>query len=415
MMKRETAVPIQLDPEALGRRAEAMLFELAAISAEPERLVRLYLSPEYRRAADLVALWMRETGLQVFEDALGNVRGRTGEGPRLLIGSHIESVVDAGRYDGTLGVVAGILAYDTLARAGAKPVFGLELVAFGDEEASRFPTTLSTSAALAGHFDPKALALKDAAGVTYAEALRAYGNNPDDIAGVALKPQDAAAYVELHIEQGPVLEAGNQPLGIVTAMVGQTRLSIEVKGEAGHAGTVPMHLRRDALAGAAEMTLAAETIGQGGLVATVGMIEARPGAVNIIPGSARFTLDLRAASNEARTKAIAAFRHACEKIAARRKLGVTFTLTHEIPTTPCDAGLQDQFAAAIEAVGGKPLRLPSGAGHDGMSMAKLCPIAMLFVRCKGGVSHNPAEYASPADMGLAVAALVRFIEGFETR
>jgi len=413
MTKREKAVPINLDPEALGRRAEAMLFELAAISAEPERLVRLYLTPEYRRAADLVALWMRETGLQVFEDPLGNVRGRAGEGPRLLLGSHIESVVDAGRYDGTLGVVAAILAYDTLARAGAKPAFGIELVAFGDEEASRFPTTLSTSAALAGHFEPNTLALKDAAGVTYAEALRAYGKNPDDVAGVALKPQDAAAYVELHIEQGPVLEAAEQPLGIVTAMVGQTRLSIEVKGEAGHAGTVPMNLRRDALAGPAEMTLAAEKIGEGGMVATVGMIEARPGAVNIIPGSVRFTLDLRAASNEARTKAIAAFRHECEKIAARRKLDVTFALTHEIPTTPCEPRLQDQLAAAIEAVGGKPLRLPSGAGHDGMSMAKLCPIAMLFVRCKGGVSHNPAEYASPADMGLAVAALVRFIEGFK--
>src|SRR5271169_2099428 len=174
-----------------------MLLELAAISAEPERLVRLYLTPEYRRAADLVAFWMREAGLEVFEDALGNVRGRTGKGPRLLIGSHIESVIDAGRYDGPLGVVAAILAYDTLARANAKPAFGIELVAFGDEEASRFPTTLSTSAALAGHFDPKTLALKDAAGVSYAEALCAYGKNPDGIASVALKPQEAAAYVEL--------------------------------------------------------------------------------------------------------------------------------------------------------------------------------------------------------------------------
>src|SRR5438477_5265309 len=324
-------VPIQLDPEALGRRAEAMLQELAAISAEPERLVRLYLTPEYRRAADLVALWMRETGLDVFEDALGNVRGRAGAAPRLLVGSHIETVIDAGRYDGTLGVVAAVLAYDTLARAGAKPAFGVELIAFGDEEASRFPTTLSTSAALAGHFDPKTLQLKDPAGVTYAEALRAYGKNPDDIASAALQPLEAAAYVELHIEQGPVLEAEDEPLGVVTAMVGQTRLLIEVKGEAGHAGTVPMNLRRDALAGAAEMTLAAETIGQGGLVATVGMIEARPGAVNIIPGSVRFTLDLRAAADAARNQAIAAFRQECERIAARRKLDVVLTLIYEIP------------------------------------------------------------------------------------
>jgi allantoate deiminase len=403
-----------LDPPALGRRAEAMLLELAAISAEPERLVRLYLSPEYRRAADLVSLWMRETGLEVFEDALGNVRGRMGAAPRLLIASHIETVIDAGRYDGTMGVVAAILAYDTLVRANAKPAFGIELIAFGDEEASRFPTTLSTSAALAGHFEPKTLALRDSSGVNYAEALRAYGKNPDEIASVALKPHEASAYVELHIEQGPVLEASSEPLGVVTAMIGQTRLMIEVKGEAGHAGTVPMNLRRDALAGAAEMTLAAEKAGHEGLVATVGTIEAKPGAVNIIPGLVRFTLDLRTASDEARKKAIAAYRHECEKIAAKRKLDVAVTVTHEIPTTPCDARLQDQLAAAIEAVDGKPIRLPSGAAHDGMSMAKLCPIAMLFVRCKRGVSHNPAEYASPDDMGLAIAALVRFIEGFTT-
>ncbi|HLL27674.1 MAG TPA: allantoate amidohydrolase [Xanthobacteraceae bacterium] len=406
-------MPLKLDPQSLGRRAEAMLFELAAISAEPARLVRLYLSPEYRRAADLVARWMREAGAEVFEDALGNVRGRLGPAPRLLIGSHIETVIDAGRYDGPLGVVAAILAVDAFARANAKPAFGIELVAFGDEEASRFPTTLSTSAALAGHFDKNTLNLKDSAGVTYAEALRAYGKNPDDVASVALTPGEASAYVELHIEQGPVLEAENQPLGIVTAMAGQTRLSIEVKGEAGHAGTVPMNLRRDALAGAAEMTLAAENIARGGMVATVGIIEAKPGAVNIIPGTARFTIDLRDASDTARKKAIADFRTECGKIAARRKLAASFTLIHEIPTTPCDPRLQDQLASAIEAVGGKPIRMPSGAGHDGMSMAKLCPIAMMFVRCKGGVSHNPAEYASPHDMGLAVAALVRFVENFK--
>ncbi len=407
--------PIALNFADLGRRAEAMLEELAAISAEPDRLMRLFLTPEHRRAADLVALWMREAGLEVFEDALGNVRGRIGEGPRLLVGSHIETVIDAGRYDGTFGVVAAILALDELRRAQALPKFGIELIAFGDEEASRFPTTLSTSAAVAGNFEEKTLALADAGGVTYAEALRAYGKDPVRIADAALKSGEASAYVELHIEQGPVLEAENQPLGIVTAMVGQTRLRIEVTGEASHAGTVPMDQRRDALAGAAEMTLLAERIGReakGGLVATVGSIEAKPGAVNIVPGIVRFTLDLRAAEDAQRKAAIERFTREAQTIAERRRLEVAIALTHEIATTPCDQRLQDQLAAAVAAVGAKPVRLPSGAGHDGMSMVKLCPIAMLFVRCRGGVSHNPAEYASPADMGLAIAALVRFIENF---
>jgi allantoate deiminase len=401
----------------LGRRAEAMLDELAAISAEPDRLVRLFLTPEHRRAADLVALWMREAGLQVSEDSLGTLRGRIGEGPRLLLGSHIETVIDAGRYDGTFGVVAATLALEALQRAKSLPKFGIELLAFGDEESSRFPTTLSTSAAVAGIFDPKTLALADADGVTYADALRAYGKDPAQIPAAAIKPGEALAYVEVHIEQGPVLEAQDQPLGIVTAMVGQTRLLLELKGEAGHAGTVPMAARRDALAGAAEMALLAETIAQQAgdhLVATVGSIEAKPGAVNIIPGRVRFSLDLRAASDSARKAAVERFTREARAIAGWRRLEIAITPVHEIATTPCDQRLQDQLALAVEAVGAKPLRLASGAAHDGMSMLKLCPIAMLFVRCRGGVSHNPAEYASPADMGLAIAALARFIARFET-
>jgi allantoate deiminase len=198
-------------------------------------------------------------------------------------------------------------------------------------------------------------------------------------------------------------------------MVGQTRLQLELKGEAGHAGTVPMAQRRDALAGAAEMALLAEKIARDAgdnLVATVGSIEAKPGAVNIIPSRVRFTLDLRAASDSARRAAIERFEREVRAIAGRRRLEIAIALIHEIVTTPCDRHLQDQLAAAIAAVGAKPLRLASGAAHDGMSMVKLCPIAMLFVRCRGGVSHNPAEYASPADMGLAIAALMHFIENF---
>lgn len=406
-----------LDSAELGRRAEAMLEELAAISAEPDRLVRLFLSPEHRRAADLVAQWMREIGLDVFEDEIGNVRGRIGKPPYLILGSHIDTVIDAGRYDGPLGVVAPILAVDALRRLNALPTMGLELVAFGDEEGSRYHSTLPSSGALAGHFDPRHLELVDPAGITFEQALKTYGKNPEKIAGGAISPKDAAAYVEIHIEQGPVLEAENQPLAVVSAIVGQTRLKLSVKGIAGHAGTIPMQLRHDALAGAAEMVLLAEKVAtdyaSDDMVATVGIIDARPGAANIVPGEVHFTLDLRAASDKARETAVGRFKSEARAIADRRKLEFSSELIHSIPTTPAAQSIQDQLAQAVSAVGAKPLSLASGAGHDGLMMSKLCPYGMLFVRCREGISHNPAEYASPADMGIAVAALVRFIERFK--
>jgi allantoate deiminase len=408
---------VSLDTAELGRRAEAMLDELAVISAEPDRLVRLFLTPEHRRAADLVAQWMREVGLDVFEDAIGNVRGRMGKPPYLILGSHIDTVIDAGRYDGPLGVVAPILAIDALQRKKSAFTVGVEFVAFGDEEGSRFPSTLPSSAAMAGHFDPKHWDLKDLSGTTCAEAMRAYGKDPHKVHEAAVPRGDAAAFVEVHIEQGPVLEAEGQPLGVVTAIVGQTRLQATVTGESGHAGTVPMNLRRDAFAGAAEMTLAAERIARDfageAMVATVGRIEARPGAANIIAGVARFTLDLRTASDAARETAIERFEHEARSIADRRKLALAIDPIHRIATTPCDRHMQDQLAAAVSAIGAKPVPLPSGAGHDGLMMSKLCPFGMLFVRCKNGVSHNPAEYASPQDIGLAIAALAHFIEHFQ--
>jgi allantoate deiminase len=407
-----------LDTADLGRRAEAMLDELAAISAEPDRLVRLFLSPEHRRAADLVAQWMREIGLDVFEDEIGNVRGRIGKSPYLILGSHIDTVVDAGRYDGPLGVVVPILAVDTLQRMKSLPPLGIELVAFGDEEGSRFHSTLPSSAAMAGHFDPKHWSLKDLSGTSCEEALRAYGKDPAKVQSAAVPRGEAAAFVEVHIEQGPVLEAEDQPLGVVSAIVGQTRLQVTVTGEAGHAGTVPMNLRRDALAGVAEMILVAEAIARDykseAMVATVGRIEARPGAANIIAGITRFTLDLRAASDTARNSAIDRFEREARAIADRRSLGLAIDPIHTIATTSCDANIQEQLAAAVSARGAKPVKLPSGAGHDGLMMSKLCPIGMLFVRCRGGVSHNPAEYASPQDIGMATAVLIGFIEQFKT-
>ena len=406
-----------LDTADLGRRAEAMLDELAAISAEPDRLVRFFLTPEHRRAADLVAQWMREIGLEVFEDEIGNVRGRVGKPPYLILGSHIDTVIDAGRYDGPLGVVVPILAVDTLQRTKSLPEQGIELVAFGDEEGSRFPSTLPSSAAMAGVFDAKHWALKDLSGVTCEDALRAYGKDPAKVHAAAVTRGEAAGFVEVHIEQGPVLEAEDQPLGIVTAIVGQTRLQATVTGEAGHAGTVPMKLRRDALAGVAEMALAAESIAadhaKDAMVATVGWIEARPGAANIIPGVVRFTLDLRSASDTARNAAIERFEREAKDIADRRGLGLAIDPIHKIATTPCDTNIQAQLGAAVSESGATPVKLASGAGHDGLMMSKLCPIGMLFVRCKGGISHNPAEYATPQDIGIATAALIRFIQKFK--
>ncbi len=403
------------DPNALGVRAEAMIAELGAISAEPGRLVRRFLTPEHRRAADLVADWMRTAGLSVSEDALGTVRGRLGNPKRrMLIGSHIDTVIDAGKYDGPLGVVAGILAGEHFVRAKAKLPFGIEVLAFGDEEGSRFPATLTSSSACAGVFESEALATADAQGVTLADALRRYGKDPKEIPAAACLAGEVAGYIEVHIEQGPVLEAKGEPLGIVTGIVGQVRLSVIVTGDAGHAGTVPMNLRRDAYAGAAEMALALEAIAhehpEDGMVGTVGRIEAAPGAVNIIPGRVLFTVDLRSLTDELRLAATNRFAAEATRISKARGLKVTVEPFHEIATAHCAPALQSALAASVADLGHMPIRLPSGAGHDAQVMARLFPTAMLFVRCRGGISHNPAEFASVADMGLAVAALIGAIE-----
>ena len=403
---------MKVDVGELGARAEKMIATLAPISSEPGRLVRLFLSPEHRRAADQVTQWMKKAGLTVSEDALGTLRGRMGEGKRLLIGSHLDSVIDGGNYDGPLGVIAGVLAAQYAKEKGL-PV-AIDVLAFGDEEGSRFPSTLSSSSASAGNFDPAVLKLTDRTGISFAEAVKNYGKNTADIGKDAYRKGEATAYVEVHIEQGPRLEAANEPLGVVTGIVGQSRFRVTVTGEAGHAGTVPMDMRRDALAGAAEMALAAEKLAgtHKDMVATVGRFEALPGATNIIPGRVLFTVDLRCMEDHERESAVAQFEERARKISAGRKLDVAFEHFHDVSATACDARLQDLLDAAIRDFGHKPERMPSGAGHDGQEMARVCPVAMMFVRCRGGISHNPAEYASPSDMGTAIAALIRFVERF---
>ncbi len=415
-----TGVPAREDDAAsAGARAAAMLAELATFTDEPGRLTRLYLSPAHRRAATCVAGWMHAAGLQVSEDALGTVRGvlpasAPGAGNRrLLIGSHIDTVIDAGRYDGCLGVVAGILACEEIRRRGIALPFALEVLAFGDEEGVRFPVALTSSNAVAGRFDPATLEARDRDGISLRQALAAYGCDPERAGEAALDPASVLGYLEVHIEQGPVLEAEGRALGVVTAIAGAMRATFRLTGEAGHAGTVPMTGRHDALAGAAELIVAIEAVARAAgndVVATVGRIAASPGAVNVIPAEAVFSLDLRAGADAPRLAAWADILAAGKAIAGRRGLRLAHGIDYEKPTAPCAPALQAAFGEAVRATGGGTVRaLMSGAGHDGLAMAALTDIGMLFVRCRGGISHNPAEYASPEDIGAAVMALTEAI------
>ncbi|SMH32917.1 allantoate amidohydrolase [Azospirillum agricola] len=404
-----------LSGPALLARIEA----LAAISADTGALSRLYLTPEHRRANDLVAGWMREAGMSAREDAVGNIVGRY-EGdrpglPALLIGSHLDTVRDAGKYDGMLGVLSGIAVVAELHAQGRRMPFAIEVIGFGDEEGTRFQSTLIGSRAVAGTFDPSVLDKRDAGGVRLGDAMAAFGLDPAAWATAAHRPADVLAYAELHIEQGPVLEALGRAVGIVTAIAGATRLAVTVEGFAGHAGTVPMTLRRDALAAAAEMILAVESLcsGQDRLVGTVGRVEAAPGATNVIPGRVRFTIDLRADRDPLRLERVAAVRARLEEIADRREVGIAFETLHESPAVACHPDLMTQLTAAAASLGLDAPELPSGAGHDAMAVAALTDIAMLFVRCERGISHNPAESITAADAEAGARVLARFVDHFQ--
>jgi allantoate deiminase len=363
---------------------------------------------------------MQAAGMSTHMDAactvVGRYEGATPEAPVLLLGSHIDTVRNGGKYDGNFGVVAAIQAVDELHRAGEVLPFAIEILAFGDEEGVRFPMTLTGSKAVSGTFDPSALDCEDAVGVTLREALLAFGGDPDDIVRLTRDPARVLGYVELHIEQGPVLEGEGLPVGIVTAINGATRATVGVKGRAGHAGTVPMTMRHDALTAAAEMILGVERrcASERDMVGTVGSIEALPGAVNVIPGEVRFTVDVRSPSDEQRRAAVDDIFHLIDDISTRRALDVTHTVTYDVPAATCGAELTDGLEGAVARNGIRPRRLPSGAGHDGLAMVNLCPIAMLFVRCRDGVSHNPAESITADDADVAVRVLVDFLRHFRT-
>ena len=334
-----------------------------------------------------------------------------------MLGSHLDTVRDAGRYDGMLGVISAIECVAALAEKERRLPFAIEVLGFGDEEGVRFGTSMLGSRAVAGTLDPAVLKARDAAGVTIEEALREFGLDPARIAQVARKKGDLLAYAELHIEQGPVLEAEGLPVGVVTAINGFSRLRATIHGEAGHAGTVPMGLRRDALAAAAECVLAIERIARSDpeLVGTVGRIEARPGAINVIPGEVQFTIDFRAPRDELRERAVNHTSAEVRRIAANRRLRCEVEPIQQLGVTACAPWLSAQFERAVGAQGVRVRRLPSGAGHDGMAIHGIADVAMLFVRCKGGISHNPAESITEEDAAVGARTLLSFIEHFEAR
>jgi allantoate deiminase len=410
------------DQESLGRQIVGRIEALGAISETSEDLTRIFLSPEHRVAADLLLSWMQAAGMRAHLDAIGNVCGRyEGDAPGLpclMLGSHYDTVRDAGKWDGPLGIVTAISCVADLNRRGRRLSFAIEIVGFADEEGVRFASTLLGSRAVAGTFVESVLGARDSAGISMREAMIGFGLDPEHIGAAARAPGELLAYVELHIEQGPVLEAQHLPVGVVTAISGATRLAASLTGVAGHAGTVPMALRRDALTGAAECIVAIEELCRtdpDGLVGTVGYIHAMPGATNVIPGKVSFTMDIRAAADTHRRRAVADIVRRIESIARSRDLALQVDVTHENRTVPCAPWLKVQVAEAVAAEGFRVHELPSGAGHDGMAMIDIADVGMVFVRCRGGVSHNPAEHVDEADADAGARVLLRLIENFRPR
>src|SRR5436305_4962525 len=391
---------------------------LGGYSGEPDCLIRPFASRAMRQANEAVATWMQAAGMTVQQDAIGNLIGRyeaRSEGAKtLLLGSHLDSVRDAGKYDGPLGVMIALACVERLHAHQERLPFAIEVLGFADEEGLRYHTAYLGSNVVAGTFDPAVLSSTDADGIPMAEAIRAFGGDPDPHALQTPRWQrdDLLGYCEVHIEQGPVLEALNLPIGVVSAIAGQNRINVRFVGEAGHAGTVPMALRHDALCAAAEFVLSVETLARNlpGLVATVGQVNVQPGASNVIPGQVTLSLDIRHQDNAVREQACRQLEVRTREIGLARGVLPTWQYLQGHDAVPCVPHLTELFARAIKEMGYPLHALPSGAGHDAAVLAELTDIAMLFVRCKGGISHNPAESVTEQDVAIAIQVLERFLQ-----
>jgi allantoate deiminase len=401
-------------PPLSGERILSRLKALSRHTDVPGEMTRLTLSPSHCEAAAEVLALFRAAGMEAGIDPLGSVFGRRAsernDARTLIIGSHIDTVPNGGIYDGVLGVMAGLAVVERLNAEGRRLPFALEVMAFSDEEGVRFPSTMSSSRAVAGTLDAAALDEKDRDGISRREALAAFGCDPSGWASIARDPSRLVGYLELHIEQGPVLESRDEALGVVSAIAGCSRGNVRIKGKAGHAGTTPMHLRQDALTAAAEMILLIEKLGRDtlDLVATVGVISAKPGAVNVIPAEVSFSYDIRSAKDAIRVRAVATMMGRCREIAEERGVEVDIEMTYAIPAATCDEGLKAALKVGVGAAN-EVSEIPSGAGHDAMVFRNVCPQAMLFVRSRDGLSHHPDEYTSAEDIGLAAEALYRAV------
>jgi allantoate deiminase/N-carbamoyl-L-amino-acid hydrolase len=406
--------------EPIGGAIIAMAEDLARYSETPDALTCSYLTPAHFATAARIRDFMLAAGLTVHSDAVGNVVGvLAGDGRtsrRLLTGSHYDTVINAGKFDGRLGIVLPIAVAGALHRAGLQLPYPLEIIAFAEEEGVRFKSTFLGSRAVAGQFDPEVLDSTDAQGMSVREAMAAAGHDVAAIGAIARDPARVLGFVEVHIEQGPVLLDAGMPVGVVTSIAGSIRSMVTVQGLSGHAGTVPMPLRHDAAAAAAEIVLAVERRcgSEPGLVGTVGKLDVPGGAINVIPGRCELSIDIRSGRDALRDAAVADISAEIKRIADRRGVAIERRTVLEAAGVPCAAALQDAWSASIERVTGGPApRLPSGAGHDAMMMASITDIGMLFVRCgNGGISHHPAETLSADDAAVAARVFQDFLQHF---
>ena len=393
---------------------------LARFSEEPGRITRRFATPPMHQVHKTISSWFRNIGMTVEIDAIGNLigrydcRDRTCPHPRtLLLGSHLDTVRNAGKYDGLLGVMIALACLERLHARGEHLPFSIELIGFADEEGLRYQTVYIGSKAITGTFDPRDLNLLDEDGISLANALSAFGGNPDPL--ILRTPRwsssDLLGYCEVHIEQGPVLEAHNLPLAVVSSIVGQQRILLQFTGESGHAGTLPMALRRDALCAAAEFVLVVETLGRSvpGLVATVGLLEVQTPACNVVPGQIRLSVDIRHENDTWREQCANHLYEHAQRICAERNIGLEWQVIQDSQTVACSSALVQRWQRALAEEGHSVFTLASGAGHDGVAMSTLTDIAMLFVRCRGGVSHHPAEAVLEEDVAAAITALERFL------